>query len=253
MSPASHRTAPGVGVSGAGRVSCHHGEILQGAFLDTSGRRCAGLVTLPMTGLGSRAEFTRHPGTPPEQLAVLPGDRTRAARAAALTVEGCALRRREPPCGGELRVTGDISVGLGMGSSTSDVIAVVRAVADSYGMRLPPDTIAQLAVRAELACDLLMLDAHPLLFAQRQGRVLEVLGHSLPPLVVVGARTQSSGGPAACPAANRNARRSPAPYSPPRTCWSATRSRPPWTPTRPKRSSPNSPGSVHTTARRCSG
>ncbi|MFG2993484.1 GHMP kinase [Streptomyces sp. NPDC048257] len=171
---------------GAGRASCHHGEILQGVFLDAGGRRCAGLVTLPMSGLGSRAEFTRRPGTPPEQLTVLPGDRTKAARAAALAVAECALRRREPPCGGELRITGDIPVGLGMGSSTSDVIAVVRAVADSYGMRLAPDTVARLAVRAELACDPLMLDARPVLFAQREGRVLEVLGPCLPPLVVVG-------------------------------------------------------------------
>ncbi len=171
---------------GTGHASCHHGEILQGVFLDATGRRCAGLVTLPMTGMGSRAEFTRRPGTPPEQLTVLPGDRTKGARAAALTVAECARRRLEPPCGGELRITGDIPVGLGMGSSTSDVIAVVRAVADSYGTRLAPGTVARLAVRAELACDPLMLDARPALFAQREGRVLEVLGPRLPPLVVVG-------------------------------------------------------------------
>ncbi|MGW6979722.1 GHMP family kinase ATP-binding protein [Streptomyces sp. NPDC054932] len=177
---------PSTARRGAGHASCHHGEILQGVFLDAAGRRCAGLVTLPMTGLGSRAEFTRRPGTPPEQLTVLPADRTKAARAAVLAVEECARRRREPPCGGELRITGDIPVGLGMGSSTSDVIAVVRAVADSYGARLAPGTIARLAVRAELACDPLMLDARPVLFAQREGRVLEVLGHRLPPLVVVG-------------------------------------------------------------------
>ncbi|GAA2623028.1 MULTISPECIES: GHMP kinase [Streptomyces] len=171
---------------GAGHASCHHGEILQGVFLDAAGRRCAGLVTLPMTGPAGRAEFTRHPGTPPEQLTVLPGDRTKAARAAALAVEECAARRREPPCGGKLRIAGDIPVGLGMGSSTSDVIAAVRAVADSYGVRLAPGTVARLAVRAEQACDPLMLDARPVLFAQREGRVLEVLGPRLPPLVVVG-------------------------------------------------------------------
>lgn len=85
-----------------------------------------------------------------------------------------------------MRITGDIPVGLGMGSSSSDVVAVVRAVADSYGTRLPPETIARLAVRAELACDPLMLDGRPVLFAQREGRVLEVLGRGLPPVVVVG-------------------------------------------------------------------
>ncbi|MCY0931615.1 hypothetical protein OTB20_36620 [Streptomyces sp. H27-H1] len=73
-----------------------------------------------------------------------------------------------------------------MGSSTSDVIAAVRAVASSYGLRLPPDTVSKLAVRAEQACDPLMLDGRPVLFAQREGRVLEVFGSFLPPLVVVG-------------------------------------------------------------------
>ncbi|MFI1648682.1 GHMP kinase [Streptomyces avidinii] len=171
---------------GVGHAPCHHGEILQGVFLDADGRRCAGLVTLPMTGLGSRAEFTRRPGTAPERIGVLPGDRTKAARAAALAVAECAPRCRQALCGGELRIVSDIPVGLGMGSSTSDVIAVVRAVADSYGVRLAPDTVARLAVSAELACDPLMLDARPVLFAQREGRVLEVLGPRLPPLVVVG-------------------------------------------------------------------
>ncbi|MEW2585851.1 GHMP family kinase ATP-binding protein [Streptomyces virginiae] len=191
MIPAARRDRPGTDRPGtdrrgAGHAACHHGEILQGTFLDAAGNRCAGLVTLPMSGPGSRAEFTLRPGTPPEALTVRPGDRTKAARAAALAVEECARLRGRPPCGGELRISGDIPVGLGMGSSTSDVIAVIRAVADSYAMRLPPAAVARLAVRAELACDPLMLDARPVLFAQREGRVLEVLGRRLPPLVVVG-------------------------------------------------------------------
>ncbi|MER6387372.1 GHMP kinase [Streptomyces sp. NPDC001523] len=177
---------PDPGRTGTGHAPGHHGEILQGVFLDDTGQHRAGLVTLPLPGPGSRAEFTRRPGTPPHRLTVLPAGRTKAARAAALAVAECAPGHPEPPCGGELRITGDIPVGLGMGSSSSDVVAVIRAVADSYGTRLPPETIARLAVRAELACDPLMLDGRPVLFAQRQGRVLEVLGRALPPVVVVG-------------------------------------------------------------------
>ncbi|MFF3859980.1 GHMP kinase [Streptomyces sp. NPDC002209] len=172
--------------TGTGDAPCHHGEILQGVFLDDDGRRCPGLVTLPMAGPGSRAEFVRRPGTAPDALTAVPADRTKAVRAAALAVAECAERTGQPPCGGELRLTGDVPVGLGMGSSTSDVIATVRAVADSYGLRLAPDTVARLAVHAELACDPLMLDGRPVLFAQREGRVLEVLGAAMPPLVVVG-------------------------------------------------------------------
>ncbi|MFE4264075.1 GHMP kinase [Streptomyces sp. NPDC056883] len=173
-------------LSGAGQAPCHHGEILQGVFLDAAGRRCAALVTLPMAGPGSSAVFVRRPGTEPEALTVAPADRTKAARAAVLAVAECARRTGQPPCGGELRLTGEIPVGLGMGSSSSDVIAAVRAVADSYGLRLEPSTVAGLAVRAELASDPLMLGGRPVLFAQREGRVLEVLGPALPPLVVVG-------------------------------------------------------------------
>ncbi|MEV4502393.1 GHMP family kinase ATP-binding protein [Streptomyces klenkii] len=188
MNPAARPAAPGAGdaPAGTGHAPCHHGEILQGVFLDDDGRRCAGLVTLPMAGPGSHAEFVRRPGTPPGALTVVPADRTKAARAAALAVAECAERAGRPPCGGELRLTCDVPVGLGMGSSTSDVIASVRAVADSYRLRLAPDAVARLAVRAELACDPLMLDGRPVLFAQREGRVLEVLGPALPPLVVVG-------------------------------------------------------------------
>lgn len=173
--------------TGTGYAPCHHGEILQGVFLDGEGRRCAGLVTLPLAGPGSRAVFVRRPGTAPDALTVVPADRTKAAHAAVLAVAECAELAGLPSCGGVLRLTGDIPVGLGMGSSTSDVIATVRAVADAYGLRgLAAETVARLAVRAELASDPLMWDGRAVLFAQREGRVLEVLGPALPPLVVVG-------------------------------------------------------------------
>ncbi|MFI8823782.1 GHMP kinase [Streptomyces sp. NPDC053431] len=140
-----------------------------------------------MAGPGSRAEFVRRPGTAPRSLTVTPADRRKAARAAALAVGECAHAAGLPPSGGELRLTGDVPVGLGMGSSTSDVIAALRAVGASYGVRMAPETVARLAVRAETASDPLMLDdGRPVLFAQREGRVLEVLGPALPPLVVVG-------------------------------------------------------------------
>ncbi|MEU9980653.1 GHMP kinase [Streptomyces sp. NPDC050856] len=186
--PGARPAVPGAGAVrvGTGYASCHHGELLQGVFLDERGRHRAGLVTLPMSGPGTRAEFVRRPDAPPGELSVTPADRTKALRAAALAARECAVQRGEPACGGELRLTGDIPVGLGMGSSTSDVIAAVRAVADACGLRLTPETVARLAVRAELASDPLMLDGRPLLFAQREGRVLEVLGDALPPLVVVG-------------------------------------------------------------------
>ncbi|MFF5992014.1 GHMP family kinase ATP-binding protein [Prauserella flavalba] len=180
-----------VGSVGRGHAPGHHGEILQGVFLDAAGRPCPGLVTLPMSGPGTRAEFTRAPG---DRVTVEPRERTKAARAATLAVAECARRTGQPPGGGGLRLRSDLPVGLGMGSSTSDVLAAVRAVAASYDVTLPAADLARLAVRAEQACDPLMLDGRPLLFAQREGRVLEDLGAALPPTVVVGCLT-SDGAP----------------------------------------------------------
>lgn len=177
----------GSAISGTGYASCHHGEILQGVFLDARGRRCAALVTLPLTGLGTRADAVLRPGAPPGSHSVDPPDRTKALRAATLALRECRARRPQAALGAvELRLSGDVPLGLGMGSSSSDVIAAVRAVADACGLRLPSRTVARIAVRAERASDPLMLDGRPLLFAQREGRVLEVLGDALPPAVVVG-------------------------------------------------------------------
>ncbi|MFD5319984.1 GHMP kinase [Streptomyces sp. NPDC127098] len=178
--------------TGTGQAACHHGEILQGVFRDRHGRSCPGLVTLPVppeTGLGCHAEFTRHPAGHPDDLTVDPPDRAKALRAARLAAAECARRAGHSPGGGRLRLSGTIPVGLGMGSSTGDVIAAVRAVAASHRVTLAPHEIARLAVTAEGASDPLMLADRPVLFAQRAGRVLEILGPALPPAVVVGCAT----------------------------------------------------------------
>ncbi len=174
---------------GHGHAGGHHGEILQGAFLDETGQPCLGLVTLPIAGIGTHAEFVPWPHAPSELIAVEPGDKTKAVLAATLAIRECAALAGGSACGGRLRLVSDIPVGLGMGSSSSDVIATIRAVAASFGIELPSLVIARLAVAAEQASDPLMLDSRPLLFAQRQGRVLEVLGDTLPPTVVVGCTT----------------------------------------------------------------
>ncbi|GAB3429379.1 GHMP family kinase ATP-binding protein [Actinophytocola sediminis] len=173
-------------IVGVGHASCHHGEILQGVFLDGVGQPCPGLVTLPMSGPGVRAEFTPGPG---DEVVVSPPDRVKAARAAALAITECARLTSGPRGGGRLRLHNDIPTGLGMGSSTGDVVATVRAVAASFAVALPPNTLAELAVRAEHASDPLMFDGRPSLFAHREGRVIEDLGEALPPAVVVSCLT----------------------------------------------------------------
>jgi uncharacterized protein involved in propanediol utilization len=118
---------------------------------------------------------------------MLPAWRQKARRAAELTVLEIA-----PGAGGCLEITSDVPLGRGLGSSTSDVLAAIRAVADSFGLVLPPVGVARLAVEAELASDSLMFDHSAVLFAHREGTLIEDFGAELPPLQVLGFGT---GGP----------------------------------------------------------
>lgn len=166
--------------SGRGSSPAHHGEILQGVFEDSGGRLVHALATLPWAGRGSRALF--EPGSGP--LAVEPGDRVKAGRAALLAVRRFGRGAR----GGRLSISGDVPVGWGMGSSTCDVAAGVRAVAAAFGEEIAPEEVARLAVEAEGASDPVMFDGRAVLFAHREGRVVEDFGGGLPPMAVVGVR-----------------------------------------------------------------
>lgn len=182
----AHPTDTGAGV---GHAPAHHGELLQGVFPDADGRLRRALVTLPLPNRGSRAVF--HPcqhhwgivGTP---------ELTKVRRAAILTLRELATHPA-PAKGGQIEITSNVPRGIGMGSSTSDVTATIRAVADYHGVALPRETVGQLAVRAECASDSTMIDDRVVLFAHRDGVILEALGHRLPPLVVVGCDTEPGG------------------------------------------------------------
>lgn len=95
----------------------------------------------------------------------------------------------KPKCGGLVRICSNIPVSWGLGSSTSDVTAAIRATADALGESLSPQQIAALAVQAEIACDATMFDEHLVLFAQREGIVIEDFRSSLPMLAVLGFNT----------------------------------------------------------------
>ncbi len=171
-------------MSGRGSSPAHHGEVLQGVFEDSSGRLVRALVTLPCGGFGSEARFESGPG----DLTVEPVDRSKARHAALQTIRYLDEHGRNSSgeCGGRLSVSGGAPVGWGMGSSTSDVVASIQAVADSSGEELAPETIAWLAVEAEGASDPVMFGDRVLLFAHREGRIVDDLGGKLPPLEVVG-------------------------------------------------------------------
>jgi uncharacterized protein involved in propanediol utilization len=172
-------------VVGIGFAPAHHGELLQGMFLDEAGVPHRALVTLPQPALGTRAVFRpsyTHGGVlgPPELIKV--------RRAAILTL-GQLPGYRSPAKGGQIEITSTVPRGIGMGSSTSDVTATIRAVADSHGHPLSREEVAKLAVLAECASDSVMMDDQVVLFAQREAAVLETFGQQLPPMLVLGCDT----------------------------------------------------------------
>ncbi|MBD0416822.1 GHMP family kinase ATP-binding protein [Oryzicola mucosus] len=168
--------AEGVAASriGVGSAIGHHGELMQGAFEGSDGHFYRALVTLPMRTLQSHATFELSKG---HEIAVYPADRTKALRAAILVMERCA----PSGFGGVLRVRSEIPVGHGYGSSSADVIAAIRAVSNALGIDLLPSTTSEIAVAAESASDAIAYEEEAVLFAHRQGRVIEHFGGSLPP------------------------------------------------------------------------
>ncbi|BDD84298.1 kinase [Tsukamurella pulmonis] len=170
---------------GVGRSPGHHGEILQGRFRCPVLDECPGLVTVPIGTVGSVAVF--EPDSSGAVRAHAAGDGhavSKAHRAAEATVAHLLSRGACGFDGGDLRIARTTAIGLGLGSSTADVLAAVRAVADSGGIELDAGTVAQLAVGAEGASDPLWSD-RPILFAHRHGHVIEELGPHLPPMLLV--------------------------------------------------------------------
>lgn len=162
--------------TGHGSAFQHHGEMLQGIRRDERGivRQC--LVSFPRREAGSRAFFV------PDESGVLnvrPQHKHKAVRAAAIT-----LNRLGRTASGRLLVECEIPVGLGLGSSTSDVVATVKAVSAAYRINFSPEEIAEIAVEAEAAVDPVMFD-DVVLFAQREGRVLESFGNWFPEFAVL--------------------------------------------------------------------
>ncbi|WP_420130061.1 hypothetical protein [Longimicrobium sp.] len=179
--PAAPRAA------GTGQVHGHHGEIVQGVFYSSDGTLEHGLVTLPCTLFRATARFRPLRSAP---LTVQPGGRPRARLAARLTLDALGYTR----WGGALSLEGNVPLRWGCGSSTTDVLSTIRAVADAFGVVLEPAWIARLAVAAETASDSLMYGPErAVLFAQRRGGVLLDLGGPLPPVRVLGVNTEGGG------------------------------------------------------------
>lgn len=164
---------------GRGSAIAHHGELLQGMFVGPEGGPMRGLVTLPCELYSSEGEF--RPRDEPG-IEVAPDWKWKAQKAAQLTLDYLEA----DGVGGTLRVETTIPIGWGMGSSTSDVIAAIRATADGLGVALHTEEVARLAVAAETASDSIMFGDRALLFAQRDALVIEDFGAHFPSFDVLG-------------------------------------------------------------------
>lgn len=164
---------------GTGRAMAHHGEILQGVFSDDEERLHRGLITLPCPAFESVATFW-----PDErnEIRTRPAGMLKAACAARLTFE--ALGQFD--AGGCLTIESNIPMSLGYGSSTADVVATIRAVSAAMSVELNRAIICRLAVAAETASDSIVFGSQAVLFAHRDGHVLEYLPGEYPPLLIVG-------------------------------------------------------------------
>ncbi|MFD3748435.1 hypothetical protein [Nocardia sp. NPDC058633] len=160
-----HLAAPGIGV---GRAYGSCGELLQGV---TAQDRHF-LVTLPIRR-GTVAVF--EPGG--DDIAVAPAGKSKAQRLAGAMVARSGLLR-----GGRLTLHSELPEGKGLASSTADLVATARAVADAEGRAVPVGEL-EADLRAIEPSDGVMYPGAVAYF-HREVRLLARLG-TLPALTIV--------------------------------------------------------------------
>jgi uncharacterized protein involved in propanediol utilization len=162
-----------------------HGELFQGQIEETSGEKRRCLISLPNRGMLSAVRFTpkREGG-----LHIFPENKIKAKR----VVEILLRRYGVDKLGGIIEVTSNIPEAKGYGSSTADCVAAAKSVADAIGVCIQESDLAIAVVEGEKASDNLMFD-RAVLFAHREGVVLEDYGGFIPPLLVLGIDTEPEG------------------------------------------------------------
>jgi uncharacterized protein involved in propanediol utilization len=176
ISAARVEEVPGVplgvtGRIGEGRAFGTFGELLQGVLPD--GDRDF-LVTFPVA---QWAAATFRPTGEPGRIRVFPGHKRKSARLAAV-----AMKLLGASGGGVLELGGGLAEGKGFASSSADLVATARAVADAHGRTLSERAIESLLRRIEPS-DGVMYDGI-VAFHHREVRLRERIG-VLPPLTVV--------------------------------------------------------------------
>lgn len=164
---------------GYGFAPAHHGEMLQGVFRSGGGSFQRGLISLPCDLFWSEVSFL------PDSTGVVrvqPANKWKARRAAEIALAYLGKRN----AGGRLIVSSRVPEKLGLGSSSSDVVAAVRAVANSFKTKLSPGEISRISIQAEIASDPIAWGGRLFHFAQREGRVIDEMLCPTPVFEIVG-------------------------------------------------------------------
>jgi uncharacterized protein involved in propanediol utilization len=172
---------------GRGFSYAHHGEILQGAFRSERGSLRQGLISLPCDIFWSEAFFWPDASG---AVSVCPSDKWKTRRAAEVALRRLGMKN----IGGTVDVRSRIPEKMGLGSSTSNVAAAIRAVGDAFGTKFSSEDIAAIAVEAEGASDPLFFGNRFVLFAQREGRIIRALPRSVPDIEILGFNLSPRGG-----------------------------------------------------------
>jgi len=189
---------------GIGLSKAHFGEYLQGRFdgigSNINDRACIAVpltyslidenlniehdeeyYRLPIASSGSIAIY--NPSCDSE-LIVEPSDKIKSKNA----VEKTLKILNKDNYGGYLKIITGGKVAQGLGTSTSDIVASIRAVSNFFGKPLHEDKIAKIAVETEKASDGIMYD-FATLFVTTQGRVLINYGKLFPKIEILGFRS----------------------------------------------------------------
>ncbi|GAA3086380.1 hypothetical protein [Streptosporangium carneum] len=166
------KSAGYVGATGVSTAFGTFGELLQGRLPERDGDF---LVTLPVARWAV-ATFSGDPRL--TELRVEPGHKLKALRLTEMIMEWAPV-----PMGGVLTIDSGIPEGKGLASSSADLVATARAVANALGVEMPPRLIEAFLSRIEPTDGVL----YPGIVAyyHRRVQLREVLG-PLPSMTVVG-------------------------------------------------------------------
>lgn len=155
-----------------GRGSCSgtFGELVQGIIDEHPF-----LITLPVRDLKSNALFVPERGA--VDIVTVPA-RQKAKIACEKLLGTFGIKR-----GGYLHIQSNIPIGKGMASSSADIIAAVRAIADSYSLPVTEELISRIAAEIE-PTDGLMYEG-VVAYDYLNGKLIKAFD-SLPPFILIG-------------------------------------------------------------------